>query len=263
MEGAVVRRVPLVHAVTNDAILASDRFPSLARGVMRALGGRGALHLRSRRLSSRALWQLAVDLRPDADASGCRIVVNDRVDIALAAACWGVQLGSRSMRPHDARSSIDAAAALAAPRSPAAPRPAGAIALPDPPAATRAALAIGASVHRVEEAAALAHGVDWLIAGHVFESSSHPGAPPAGLQLLAAVVAAAGGTSGTSVIAIGGIVPACVGEVLNAGAHGIAAVTGIWSASDAGAAASDYLFAYDYASDSGRNQQPRGQRREP
>jgi thiamine-phosphate diphosphorylase len=206
-----VPAIPLVHAVTDDLILTRRSFEREARAVMRALGERGALHLRARLLPAARILALAESLYPAQEETGCWLVVNDRVDIALAADARGAQLTSRSLAVADAR-------------------------------AIAPGLALGASIHAPEEAAAAARaGADWVVAGHIFETGSHPGEPGRGPQLLAAARAAAP----IPIVAIGGITPGHVAAVRALGAHGVAAISGIWGAEHPERAATDYLSAHD------------------
>jgi thiazole tautomerase (transcriptional regulator TenI) len=100
------------------------------------------------------------------------------------------------------------------------------------------ALRIGASVHSAEEArdAELA-GADWCVAGHVFETPSHPGQPRQETTFINEVVAAVS----FPVIAIGGIRPEHVRSIVHRGAHGVAAIRGIWNDENSELAASRYL----------------------
>lgn len=84
---------------------------------------------------------------------------------------------------------------------------------------------IGRSVHSVESAQA-SNGADYVIAGHVFETSSKPGREPIGLDGLRSIVAA----SPIPVIAIGGFTRANIEAVLATGAHGVAVISAINSA---------------------------------
>lgn len=203
--------IPVIHAVTDDLVLGHPEFVERARGVMRALGGRGALHLRGRVHPAARLYELAVALRPLQERTGCWVLVNDRVDIALAAGVRGAQLTSRSLLVSDARRIAPA-------------------------------LALGASVHSPGDACvAAAAGADWVVAGHVYATRSHPDAPGRGIALVRAVAA----VTRAPCIAIGGIRPEHVPALRAAGAHGVAAITGIWGASDAERAAIDYLSRYD------------------
>ena len=208
----------VVHAVTTDSIALAPDFPDRARDVMRALGGRGALHLRAPLVGGRRLHALAVALMDDARSSGCALVVNDRLDVALAAGAHGVQLTGRSMGPADARLALERTGAPGE------------------------RMALGASVHDLDEArAAAAAGADWLVAGHLFPTPSHAGAPGRGVIFLRTVAAAVP----CPVIGIGGVLPRHVPLLLAAGAHGAAVIRGIWDAEHPERAASDYLTAYD------------------
>jgi len=103
-----------------------------------------------------------------------------------------------------------------------------------------AALRLGASVHSAHQAGAAAQA-DWIVAGHVYETSSHDSVPGRGVQLIREVVAA----TSLPCIAIGGVRPWHVAALRDAGAWGVAAIRGIWSASDAERAAIEYLSAHE------------------
>lgn len=122
-----------------------------------------------------------------------RILVNDRVDVALAAGAHGVHLRADSFSASRVRAM--------------GPSP----------------FLVGRSVHSVEDAVAAATGggLDYLIFGTVFESASKPGGAPAGLAALAAVARA----TRVPVLAIGGITTERIGEAMSAGASGVAAIT--------------------------------------
>jgi thiamine-phosphate diphosphorylase len=122
-----------------------------------------------------------------------RVIVNDRVDVALAAGAHGVHLRSDSFAAGRIRCWV--------------PRP----------------FLIGRSVHSVSEAVAAADGgvVDYLIFGTVFESSSKPGRAATGTGALGAVVRA----TALPVLAIGGITPTRIDEVMAAGAAGAAGIS--------------------------------------
>ena len=208
----------VVHAVTTDAIALAPDFLDRARAVMRALGGRGALHLRAPLAGGRRLHALAESLAREARSTGCALVINDRLDVALAAGADGVQLTGRSLDPADARRALERAGERGA------------------------RIALGGSVHDLEEArSAAAAGADWLVAGHLFPTPSHAGAPGRGVAFLRTVA----GAVPCPVIGIGGVLPRHVPLLLAAGAHGAAVIRGIWDAEHPAQAASDYLSAYD------------------
>lgn len=207
--------VPRIHAVTDDLILAHPEFTSRARGVMHALGPRGAVHLRARYLTAAQIYAIALALGDAQESTGCWLVVNERLDVALAAKTHAVQLTTRSLTVADAR-------------------------------LVAGELPIGASVHSASDAvAAERDGASWVVAGHVFPTASHAGMPGRGEELVSAIAA----QTSLPCIAIGGIRPARVGTLRNAGAYGVAAITGIWGAASAEAAATDYLSHYDGARD--------------
>ena len=205
--------LPVIHAVTSDEIVTRTDFIDVACAVMAALGTRGALHLRAGRITAARLQTLAGGLEAAQAVTGAWLVVNDRVDLALAARARGAQLTSRSLRVADARR--------------AAP-----------------GLALGASVHSLDEArVAVSEGASWLVAGHVFATASHPGEEGRGLPFLRAVTQ----TVPIPVVAIGGVRPEHCRVLRESGAYGLAVIRGIWDAPNAERAASDYLSAYDDA----------------
>jgi thiamine biosynthesis protein ThiS len=101
---------------------------------------------------------------------------------------------------------------------------------------------IGRSVHTPAGAAA-ATGADYVLAGHVYPSPSKPGLPPLGLAGLANIVAVAP----CPVIAIGGITPDRLAEVVRVGARGVAVIGAIVAAEDPRAAARALRVAVDQA----------------
>ena len=88
-------------------------------------------------------------------------------------------------------------------------------------------LRIGRSVHEAAEARIAARdGADYVFFGHVYHSASKPGLPARGLAALADTA----GSTAIPVLAIGGIEPRHVPELLQHGAAGIAVMGGIWNA---------------------------------
>ena len=104
---------------------------------------------------------------------------------------------------------------------------------------------VGRSVHGVARAIeARDEGAEYLVAGAVFATASHPGEPGQALDFLREVCAA---VAPLPVIAIGGITPERVGECVGAGASGVAVLSAIMKASDPEAAASRYREELDKA----------------
>ncbi|KRE86509.1 hypothetical protein ASG89_10905 [Paenibacillus sp. Soil766] len=88
---------------------------------------------------------------------------------------------------------------------------------------------IGVSVHQADEAKwREQEGADYVMFGHIFATSSKQGVPPRGLEQLRQLVSHVN----IPVIAIGGMTPARVKSTLDAGASGIAVMSGIWEAAD-------------------------------
>lgn len=103
---------------------------------------------------------------------------------------------------------------------------------------------LGVSVHTVAEAQEAAYGgADYVIAGTIFASQSHPPVAPQGLGFLRDVCA----SITIPVIAIGGIMPARVAGCIEAGAAGVAVLSPIMRTSDSNLIAQDYWRALQSA----------------
>ena len=103
----------------------------------------------------------------------------------------------------------------------------------------------GRSAHDEEEVmTALRHRAHYIVVGPLFVTNSKPDVEPLGLARLSRLVEVA---SGIPVLAIGGITPSRVQEVLDAGAYGVAVRSGIVMQSDPERATREYLEALDEA----------------
>ncbi len=103
---------------------------------------------------------------------------------------------------------------------------------------------IGKSVHTVEAAVrAAASGADYLVAGTIFASPSHPDVAPAGLDFLRDVC----NSVSVPVFAIGGVTPRNAGDCLRAGAGGVAVLSVLMGADDPRERAEAYRRALDAA----------------
>jgi thiamine-phosphate diphosphorylase len=141
-----------------------------------AAAARAGVHLvqvRERDLDGGPLMRLVEQCVSAVQSTRTRIIVNDRLDVALAARAHGVHLRGDSM-------------AAARVRSMAPP-----------------GFIVGRSVHARDEAiqAAAGGGLDYMVFGAVFPTASKPARPPAGLKALADVVA----VTPIPVLAVGGI----------------------------------------------------------
>jgi thiamine-phosphate pyrophosphorylase len=167
-------------------------------------GGAGVVQLRLKNAQGSELFRMAVEAVRLCRARGALLIVNDRLDVALAAGADGVHLGQHDLPL--------AAARRAAP-----------------------GLLIGISTHSDAEIDAAA-GADYLGFGPVFATRSKPGAslpPPHGIAGLRRAVQRAA----APIVAIGGITAATAGEVAKAGAACAAAIGELCHAADPAAAA--------------------------
>src|SRR5512137_1587812 len=94
--------LPVVHLVT-DAALVPDLAAHLERVLPGLPPGRVAVHLREKALPGAALLALARDLAAACHAHGQLLLVNERVDVALACGADGVHLPVTAVGPAEAR----------------------------------------------------------------------------------------------------------------------------------------------------------------
>lgn len=160
--------------------------------------GLRAVQLRDKARPVRDLLGLATVLREATRRHAARLLINDRADVALAADADGVQRTHASL-------------------------PVAALRRILPPGRL-----IGASVHGIDEArTAEAEGADFLVFGPVYDTpSKRRYGPPQGVEALRRVVDGVG----IPVLAVGGVTPARVADVLRAGAAGVAVIAAIVAA---------------------------------
>ena len=184
--------------LVTDQVAAGAEFERRALAMQDRCGSQLALHLRLRGIPVRRRLELAEALEEGAVETDGWLVVNRRLDIALAVGAHAVQLGR------------------------------GALPIPAVRDVAGDSLLIGASVHDLPTAdRRRLEGADYLVAGPVYETTSHPGERPAGLELIERL-----SPMDLPVVAIGGITPERVPEVCAAGAAGVAVIGAVWRASD-------------------------------
>ncbi|MFW6774548.1 thiamine phosphate synthase [Nocardioides sp. CPCC 205120] len=180
-----------------------------------ALAARGVdgFQVRAKAATTAALVDLTHRVVEAVRPHGARVVVNDRLDVALATSADGVHLGADDLPVPAARRVVDA------------------LALPG--------FLVGATCRdRPAVEAAAAAGADYAGFGPVAASTSKAGLPaPRGVDGLAAAVGP------LPLVAIGGMTPALAAEAWAAGAHGVAVIGAIWRQPDPLAAAEDLLAA--------------------
>ena len=195
--------IPLLHVVTGDAQASRPDFPEVGRKMLEAWGSDLALHLRLRDATASRLYDLASELSGSAAATGGWCVVNERLDVALAAGAQAVQLGRTALQVPVAREVIRREEAGGGP-------------------------ALGASVHtEVEAQEAVADGASYIVLGTIFSSRTHPGARSHGTAIVERCR-----TIGVPVIGIGGIDAVGASALRRAGASGVAVVRAVWGAKD-------------------------------
>lgn len=212
--------LPRLHLITSAPVLRGPGFRDTAADILTSYGAAVVLHLRGHGLTGAELYDLAVALAPVANESGALLLVNDRLDVALAAGAVagqaiGIQLGRRSLP-------LPAARRLLGPGR-----------------------WLGYSAHSAPEILqAEADGADFILFGTIFPSATHPGEPTAGVEGLREMAH----ITTLPLIAIGGMTPARVGAVRAAGAHGIAVLGGVWWAGEPQRAVGEYLTAIEEVS---------------
>ena len=183
----------MVCLISDRHRLTGDRAQALVTLVGAA--ARAGVHLvqiRERDLDGRVLVAMIARCVAAVSGTPTRVLVNDRVDAAIAAGAHGVHLRGDSMAAERVRTIV--------PRE----------------------FLLGRSVHSAAEAVRVteAGGLDYLIFGPVFATMSKPGAIPAGVGALANVVTA----TMLPVLAVGGITEETIPAVAATGAAGVAAI---------------------------------------
>ena len=154
--------------------------------------------LREKDLPGRHLLELAMNIRRAIDDKAL-LIINERVDVAILANAAGVHLGEHALSPTDVRALVGDH------------------------------MLIGRSVHNHKGALeAQRQGANYLIAGSVFPTRSHPDQSPQGLRLIEDLAP----NLRIPCLAIGGINPQNAPDVIRAGASGVAVISAILASSD-------------------------------
>ena len=196
-----MRPLPRILAVTDDEIVGQADFPIRAAAIASA-GPAIGLVVRSPAASGgqrlRSLERVRALARP---AEAATIAHGDPA-LGRIAGAQGVQLRTSDLSPADARRVLRDGW-------------------------------IGVSIHHVDEGReARDGGADYLVAGSVYRTASHPDRPARGLDWLVQIVAL-----GLPVFAIGGITADRLADVKATGAYGAAAIGALWREPDPAKAA--------------------------
>ncbi|MBJ7932094.1 MULTISPECIES: thiazole tautomerase TenI [Bacillus cereus group] len=163
------------------------------------------LHIREREKSTKELYEGVEGLLKKGFPAS-KLVINDRIDIAILLNIPRVQLGYRSADVRLVKEKFSY-------------------------------LHVGYSVHSLEEAiVAFKNGADSLVYGHVFPTDCKKGVPARGLEEISDIASCLS----IPITAIGGITPENTVDVLTNGVSGIAVMSGIVSSSNPYSKAKSY-----------------------
>ncbi len=188
-----MKKIGRLHVLTD--IVLQTRFSHLELAQMAIKGGADTIQFRQKSGPTRVLIQTAKKLKNLCSENEVTFIVNDRVDVAIAAEADGVHLGQDDFPIPLARKLLGEEAI------------------------------IGGSAATLEEAKkCLAEGADYIGFGPVFPTSSKTDAGPvSGINILKKVVE----SIQLPIIAIGGISPMNTHQVIEAGAYGIAVISAV------------------------------------
>jgi len=152
-------------------------------------------HIRERTWTAKDIYE-TVKLLAAKGVPLSKIIINDRIDVGVAMKVAGVQLAYHSMPTSLVK-------------------------------ATFPTIRIGSSIHSLEDLKiAEESGANFVLYGHIFETTSKPGLPAKGLTELRNITK----NASIPVIAIGGIKPHNIRKVIEAGVAGVAIMSGILEA---------------------------------
>ncbi len=204
-------RLPSLCLVTDRRVCADKELDDVVAQAIE--GGANVIQMREKDLSAAELFTLGVRLRAKTKNRSL-LLINDRLDVAQACGADGVQLPESGLPTSVARWVMG-----------------------------RHAL-IGRSVQDIEAGRqAEADGADMVVVGPVFKTKSKPDAKPVGVELIKEIAESVP----LPVIAIGGITPENAGDVIRAGAAGVAVISAICAADDPRAAAKALMEAMSEA----------------
>lgn len=163
------------------------------------------IHIREKQMPACEIHNLVLNLTEN-QIPLSKIIINDRVDVAMICGAKGVHLAYHSIPIEYVKKKF-------------------------------ANLYLGCSVHSETEARhEKINNADYIMFGHVYQTKSKEGLPPKGLNQLKEVV----NIVEIPVIAIGGIKPKNVREIISTGATGVAIMSGIFEASNPVKKAKEY-----------------------
>lgn len=177
--------------------------PVAEQALAAARGGAGLIQIRDKRATDAEIAALVAQLLPRITALGARLIVNDRIEVALRTGAHGLHVGQSDGDVEDIRRRL--------PKE----------------------MLLGLTIETLDQARRIPPVVDYIGAGPIRATATKPDhAAPIGLDGLAAIVAAAQ----LPTYAIGGIGPGDARALRAAGAVGLAVVSAVTRAPDPQAA---------------------------
>jgi thiamine-phosphate pyrophosphorylase len=189
----MMKKIGKLHVLTDTAL--QSRFSHIELTRLAIAGGADTIQYRQKSGSTREMIEIAQNMKQLCTEAGATFIVNDRLDVAVAAEADGVHLGQDDFPVPLARELIGE----------------GRI--------------IGGSAATMEEARkCLSEGADYVGFGPVFPTTSKDDAGPvSGIDILRQVVE----TISLPIIAIGGVAAENIPDVMRTGAHGIAVISAV------------------------------------
>lgn len=214
--------------------LITDRTHTLGRPLLDVVkaaleGGVRLIQLREKDLNGRELFDLAREMRKLTTVYGAKLLINDRVDIALAVDADGVHFGQNGISAVDARRALSMTGTAPILR------------YDESLSVNRDSPLIGVSTHSLEEALqAELDGADFVTFGPVYFTPSKAAyGEPVGIDKLKEVAKAVS----IPIYALGGIKRDNIEEALSVGAHGVAVISAIMAAEDIKRSSEEALYA--------------------
>lgn len=188
--------LPKIYPITDTIV---SGLPHAAQVELLAAGGASLVQLREKRASPREFYQAALEAMLIARRLGVQIIINDRVDIAIAVKADGVHLGQDDLPPDQARSLLGS---------------------------TRI---IGFSTHSLHQALAADSAADYIAIGPIFQTFTKERPDPV---VGPGVISEVKRLISKPLVAIGGITLETARAVIEAGADSVAVISELLSVGD-------------------------------
>jgi thiamine-phosphate pyrophosphorylase len=187
--------LPKVYPITDTRLSGLSHTAQVEKLIA---GGATLIQLREKHAAPRAFYEDAEQALAIARSHGVKIIINDRVDIALALGAAGVHLGQDDLSPQHARKILG-------------PQ-----------------VIIGFSTHSIGQAIEAAYlPVDYIAIGPVYDTTTK--ADPDRTVGLEGIKSVRATISGFPLVAIGGINSGNVSQVIQAGAASAAVISGLYA----------------------------------